>query len=138
MATATHGSVGVFKLADASAVLQDITTYLTSNGLSDAIDSVESTHLGDTAKEYVPGLEDHTYDLGGNADPTIDGQLWGIRRKIVAFEYYPFGNAGTAGTNVKYAGNCLITSYDRTGGVSALVTFTAKGQVTGAVTRSLI
>lgn len=138
MATATHGSVGVFKLADSGAVMQDITAYLTSNGLSDAIDAVESTHLGDTAKEYVPGLEDHSFDLGGNADPTLDAQLWGIKRKLVNFEYYPFGNAGGVGTNVKYSGQCLITSYDRTGGVSALVTFSAKGQVSGAVTRALV
>lgn len=138
MATATHGSVGVFKLADSGAVLQDITAYLTSNGLATSIDTVESSHLGDTAKEYVVGLEDNSFDLGGNGDPTIDAQLYGIKRKIVAFEYYPFGNGGGVGTNVKYAGQCIIQSISLSGGVSALVALTAKGQVTGPVTRTLV
>lgn len=137
MATATHGSVAVFKLADSGSTLTDVTAYLTSNGLADAIDSVEVTHMGDTAKEYIAGLEDHNFDLAGNLDPVIDTLLWGIKRLIRAFEYHPLGTTGGAGTNVQYSGNCLITSYQRSTPVNAAATFTAHGQVTGPVTRTV-
>lgn len=138
MATATHGSLAVFKLADSGAVLQDVTSYLTTNGLAKALDTVDVSHMGDTNKHYIPGLSDSTFDIGGNLDPTIDAQIAGIDRLLVNFEYYPLGDSGAAGTNVKYAGSCFISDYSISTPVNAAATFTAKAQVSGGVTRTLV
>lgn len=134
----SHGSIAVMKVADSGSVLQDVSAFLTQAGLADAVDTAESSHLGDTAKEYVAGLEDHTFDLQGDLDATIDAQMNGIKRLVRNFEYYPFGASGGAGTNVKYSGSAILTKFDRSTPVNGLATFTASFQVTGAVTRALI
>jgi hypothetical protein len=135
MATATHGSLSAFKLADAADALQDITAYLTTNGLAQAIDNVDVSHLGDTNKHYIAGLEDHTFDIGGNLDPTIDGHLNSIKRLPKAFEYYPLG----IGSGMpKYVGTCFIQDYSMTTPVNDAGKFTGKAQVSGAVTRTLV
>lgn len=131
-ATATHGSLAVFKLADSGAVLQDITSYLTTNGLAKALDNVDVSHMGDQNKHYIAGLADSTFDIGGILDPVVDAQIAGIDRLQVAFEYYPLG----MGTGLpKYSGTCFISDYSMTTPVNDAAKFTAKAQVSGGVTR---
>lgn len=138
MASAYHGSTAVMKVQDSGGTLQDVSAYLTQAGLADAVDTAESSHLGDTAKEYVAGLEDHTFDLSGDLDATIDGYLNGIKRAVKNFEYYPIGNGLGAGNNIKYSGSCILTKLDRSSPVNGVVTFTASFQVTGPVTRAMV
>ena len=50
----------------------------------------------------------------------------------LSFEYGPEGS--TAG-DAKYTGECIMTSYEKSGAVGDVVTYSAEFQVTGAVTR---
>jgi hypothetical protein len=136
---ATHGSVAVVKLGDAANTVTDITAYVDTTGLPRSVDSVETTTLGATQKTYIPGLKDGTLPLSGPFDPTIDALLDGILRKAGRlFEFYPIGNTGGAGTNVKYAGAGIVTKYDISTPVSGRADFSADFQQSGNTARSLV
>lgn len=135
MATA-HGSKANLKIGDSGAVLRDFSAYLTSTGLPRSADAAETSTLGSTSKSYIPGLKDGTIPLEGLLDPTYDGYLSGILGLTArAFEYCPQG-AGVTGTP-KYAGNCVLTSYEITTDVGDVGSFTAEAQITGDVTRTI-
>jgi hypothetical protein len=139
MANPQYGAIAVFKLADSGAVLQDVSAYLTSAGLAEAVDEYETSHIGTVDfKTYIAGLASASIPLAGNLDVTIDGQLAGIRRKSVAWEYYPFGNSGSVGTNVKYNGTAFYTSYDKTTAANSVSQFSVTLRVDGVITRSLV
>jgi hypothetical protein len=42
---------------------------------------------------------------------------------------------GSTSTYVKYTGECILTSYEKSGAIGDVVTYSAEFQVTGAVTR---
>lgn len=134
----SHGSKSVLKVTDAAATLRDLSDYLSSDGLSRSTDTAETTTKGKTAKTYIPGLDDGTFSLEGNFDPTVDGWLDGLRRKETTFEYFPSGEGGSAGTNVKYAGACILTSYEITGDGGDVQKISAEFQISDSVTRTLI
>ncbi len=134
----THGSKAIFKLTDAAATLRDISTYVTSTGLSRLADMAEVSTLGTTAKQYVPGLTDATVPLEGPFDPTVDGYLNGLLgfATAVAFEYYPAGEPVGA-TKPKYTGNVYLTTYDLETGMDDAAQWTGELQLTGPVTRAV-
>lgn len=133
---AVHGSKASLKIADSGATLRDFSAYLTQAGLPREADTAEVTTLGATNKAYIPGLKDGTIPLEGPFDVTIDGYLDGILGLSARnFEYCPQG-AGVA-TTPKYAGTCILTSYEVTTPVDDAGTFTAEAQLTGTVTRTI-
>lgn len=133
---AVHGSKANLKVGDSGAVLRDLSPYLTSAGLPRSADSAEVTTLGSTNKAYIPGLKDGTIPLEGPFDVTADGWLDGILGLSArSFEYCPQG-AGVASTP-KYAGTCILTTYEVTTDVGDAGTFSAELQITGVVTRTI-
>lgn len=132
-----HGSKSAFILDDGTGSDRDISGYLSSAGLSRVRDTAETSGLGDTAKEYLYGLQDATIPLEGHWDPTVDNYLNLVYAAATAvpFSYYP---AGTASGNIIYSGTCLITSYEITGAVDDRQAISGELQVTGAVTRGTV
>lgn len=134
MPTFRHGKSTVFKIDDSGGTLRDISSTLTDVSFPRSIDTAESSSFGDSAKQYVVGLSDATISVSGNFDATIDGYLAGTvgQAATLSFEYGPEGS--TAGY-VKFSGECILTSYEVSGAIGDVVTYSAEYQVTGSITR---
>jgi hypothetical protein len=134
MPTFRHGKSTVFKVDNSGGSLTDISNTLTDVGFPQTVDTAETSTFGSSAKSYVVGLTDSSLSISGNFDATVDAHLAGIlgQSASVSFEYGPEGS--TAGY-VKYTGEALMTSYEKSGAIGDVVTYSAEFQVTGAITR---
>jgi hypothetical protein len=134
MPTFRHGKSTVFKVDNSGGSLTDISNTLTDVGFPQTVDTAETSTFGSSAKSYVVGLTDSSLSISGNFDATVDAHLAGIlgQSASVSFEYGPEGS--TAGY-VKYTGEALMTSYEKSGAIGDVVSYSAEFQVTGAITR---
>lgn len=134
MPTFTHGKATVFKVDNSGGTLTEISNVLTDVSFPQTVETAETSSFGSSAKTYVVGLSDATISVSGNFDATVDAHLSGIlgQAASVSFEYGP---EGSATSDAKYTGECILTSYEKSGAVGDVVTFSAEFQVTGAVTR---
>jgi hypothetical protein len=134
MPTFRHGKSTVFKVDNSGGTLTDISNTLTDVGFPQTVDTAETSTFGSSAKSYVVGLTDSSLSISGNFDATVDAHLAGIlgQSASVSFEYGPEGS--TAGY-VKYTGEALMTSYEKSGAIGDVVSYSAEFQVTGAITR---
>jgi hypothetical protein len=134
MPTFRHGKSAVFKVDNSGGTLTDISNTLTDVGFPQTVDTAETSTFGSSAKSYVVGLTDSSLSISGNFDATVDAHLAGIlgQSASVSFEYGPEGS--TAGY-VKYTGEALMTSYEKSGAIGDVVSYSAEFQVTGAITR---
>ena len=130
-----HGKDSVFKLDNSGGALTDISTYVNSVDFPETADVAETTTLGDGSKSYIVGLKDATLSISGLWDSTLDGRLGAVvgQSATLSFEYSP---EGTTGGNVKYTGECILTSYSQSSPVGDVVGFSADMQVSGDVTRA--
>ena len=134
MPTFRHGKSTVFKVDNSGGTLTDISNTLTDVSFPQSVDTAETSTFGSSAKSYVVGLSDATFSISGNFDATVDAHLAGIlgQAASVSFEYGP---EGSTSTYTKYTGECYLTSYEKSGAIGDVVTYSAEFQVTGAVTR---
>lgn len=132
----SHGTLGVFKIADSGSTLRDISTYINQAGLARTVEAAEVTALGKTAKVYIPGLSDATIPIEGKFDPTVDGYLAGILRAMSTWEYYPVGEPAGA-TKPKYSGACMLTNYEITTGVNGAASIRGTIQCSDTITRAV-
>lgn len=139
MAGFVHGSKAVLKIGDdvtGTGTLQDISDALNESGTEQSVDTAEVTAFGDTAKEYIAGLEDGNLSLSGhfkNDANKVHAVLSAIKRKKVDFEFYP---EGTTTGNALQSGVCILTSYSVQSSTGDRVTVSASFQVSGGVTES--
>jgi len=108
---ATAGWRLVFKLDNAAGTLTDITAKLNDFSFPQTAGTEEATTFGDDSQEFISTLKGATIDIAGDWDSTIDEHLFGIRGldATQTFEYFPTGEASG---NVKYSGECRLTSYE--------------------------
>ena len=134
MPTFRHGKSTVFKVDNNAGTLTDISNTLTDVSFPQSVDTAETSAFGASAKAYIVGLTDGTFSGSGNFDATVDAHLAAIVGKAdsVSFEYGP---EGSTATYVKYTGEALLTSYEKSGAIGDVVTYSAEFQVTGAITR---
>lgn len=134
MPTFRHGKSTVFKVDNSGGTLTDISNTLTDVSFPQSIETAETTSFGSSAKTYIVGLSDSTVSVSGNWDATVDAHLAGIAGQAasVSFEYGP---EGSTSTYIKYSGEAILTSYEKSGAVGDVVTYSAEFQVTGTVTR---
>ena len=134
MPTFRHGKSTSLKVDNSGGSLTDISDTLTDVSFPETIETAETTSFGSNSKTYIVGLKDATISISGNFDATVDAHLAGIagQSATVSFEYGP---EGTTSTFVKYTGEAILTSYEKSGAVGDVVTYSAEFQVTGAVTR---
>jgi hypothetical protein len=134
MPTFTHGKSTVFKIDDSGGTLRDISNTLTDVSFPRSVDTAETSSFGDSAKTYLVGLSDATISVSGNFDATVDGFLAGVIGLATPLEF-EYGPEGSTAPDVKYTGTCFLTSYEKSGAIGDVVTYSAEFQVTGAVTR---
>ena len=134
MPTFRHGKSTVFKVDNNAGSLTDISNTLTDVSFPQSVDTAETSAFGNSAKSYIVGLTDATLSVSGNFDATVDAHLAAIVGKAdsVSFEYGP---EGSTATYTKYTGEAILTSYEKSGAIGDVVTYSAEFQVTGAVTR---
>jgi hypothetical protein len=134
MPTFRHGKSTVFKVDNSGGTLTDISNTLTDVGFPQTVDTAETSTFGSSAKSYVVGLTDSSLSISGNFDATVDAHLAGVlgQAASLSFEYGPEGS--TAGY-VKYTGEAYLTSYEKSGAIGDVVSYSAEFQVTGAITR---
>jgi predicted secreted protein len=134
MPTFRHGKSTVFKVDNAAGSLTAISDTLTDVSFPQTVETAETTSFGSSAKTYIVGLSDSTVSVSGNFDATVDAHLAGIlgQAATVSFEYGP---EGSTNGQVKYTGEAIMTSYEKSGAVGDVVTYSAEFQVTGVVTR---
>ena len=135
MPTFRHGKNTVFKLDNAGGTITDISNVLNSVSFPRETEILETTSFGSSFRTYVVGFQNATISIEGTYDATVDAHLAGVlgQDATLSFEYGPEGS--TTG-NVKYTGEAYLTSYETSGGVGDVVTFSAELQVSGAVTRA--
>lgn len=129
-----HGKSTDFRIDNSGGTLTDISAYCDNVDFPQTVETAETTTFGDSSKDYIVGLRDSTISIGGKWDSVLDGVLAPVlgQTATISFQYGP---AGSTVTNVKYTGECFCTSYQVTGAVGDVVTFSAEFQVTGGVTR---
>jgi hypothetical protein len=133
MPTFVHGKSTDFELDDTGGTSRSLSNTLTSVDFPETIDTGEVTAFGATSKAYLVGLRDATISVSGLFDATIDGYIIGTEP---ATRTFIFGPAGSTGGNVKYTGECILTSYSISNPVADVVTYSLDLQVTGDVTRT--
>jgi hypothetical protein len=133
MPTFVHGKSTDFELDDTGGTSRSLANTLTSVDFPETIDTAETTAFGATSKSYIVGLRDATISVSGLWDATIDGYIIGTEP---ATRTFIFGPAGSTGGNVKYTGECILTSYSISNPVADVVTYSLDLQVTSDVTRT--
>lgn len=133
MPTFVHGKSTHFEIDDTGGTSRDISDTLTSVDFPETIDTAETTAFGSTSKSYIVGLRDATVSVSGIWDATVDGYFIGTEPASRTFIYGP---AGDTASNVKYTGECILTSFSISNPVGDVVTYSADFQVTGDVTRT--
>ncbi len=134
MPTFRHGKNSVFKVDNSAGTLTDISNVLNNVSMPREIETVETTSFGSSYRTYVVGFQNATISVEGTWDATVDAHLAGIlgQDATVSFEYGP---EGSSAGYIKYTGEAYVTSYETSGAVGEVVTFSAELQVSGAITR---
>ena len=133
MPTFSHGKNAAFKIADSIPTTRDISDICKTADLKRDIATAETSAMGNSAKTYIPGLQDATVSIDGYADTTTIGYLNSVYGAITTFEFGPEGDVASSGTP-KYTGSCIITSLETSADVSSAVTVKGSIQVTGPIT----
>lgn len=128
-----HSRNSKFSLDNSAGALTDITPYVDTVNLQDAVDASEVTVLGTNARAYIEGLAGTTISVSGPLDSVLYSQIAGIRQSgsTRSFEYLPLGNTGGY---PEVVGECFVSAFTLNAQVGSASTFSATLTVTGAVT----
>jgi len=111
---------------------QDLSAYLTNQGLQRGSATEDTTHYGSTAEEFTPTiLQSAGLDLEGVWDPTVGGYL---DPNLGTAKAFIFGPAGSTTGNVKYSGTAILDRLDIRAPVKNVIRFTAHLKPSGAIT----
>lgn len=128
-----HSRNATFELDNSSGTLTDITAYVDTTNLQDAIDMSEVTVLGDDSRAYLEGLAGTTITGSGPLDSVLYAQIAGIRQSgsTRSFDYQPMGGTGGYPT---ITGECFVSAFSINSQVGSANTFSFTLTVTGDVT----
>ena len=129
-----HGRTTDFRVDNSGGTLTDIGAYCDNVDFPQVVETAETTTFGDASKDYIVGLRDATISIDGKWDAVLDTVLAPILGQTASASFQ-YGPAGSTASNIRYTGECYCTSYQVTGAVGDVVTFSAEFQVTGNVTR---
>jgi hypothetical protein len=132
-----HSRVATVSLDNAAGTLTDITQFVDTANLADAIDATEVTTLGVSARQYLEGLAGTTLSISGPLDSVLYAQIAGIRQSGTtrSIQYRPMGN--TAGYPTITA-EAYVSSFSMNAQVGSAATFSATITCTGTVTMGTI
>jgi len=120
----------------------EVTSYLTNVSQPLTKDALETTTMGDSARDYIEGLKGATISLSGRWDgagaTAIDAVLHTAYNgnSLVTFSLNPTGTATFSTSAPGYTGSMLVTNYEHNAAFDGVVSFSATLQVSGAVTRA--
>lgn len=120
----------------------EVTSYLTNVSQPLTKDALETTTMGDSARDYIEGLKGATISLSGRWDgasaTAIDQVLHAAyaSSSLVTFSLNPTGTPTFSLTAPGYTGNMIVTNYEHNAAFDGVVSFSATLQVSGAVTRA--
>ena len=134
MPTFRHGKTASFKVDNAAGSLTDISNTLNSVSFPREAETLETTSFGSSDRTYVVGFKNQTISVEGSFDATVDAHLAAVLGQDATLSF-EFGPEGTTAPQVKYTGECLMTSYETSAGIGDVVSYSAEFQITGAVTR---
>jgi len=138
-----HSKDAYFTITDSGGTARDLSDFLNDVSFSQPIETSETTTFGAASfkKTYIRGLTDSTLSVSGLFDPTAttgpDTVLNGLTTSTgSATSTFIYGPYGSATGNVKYTGECIITSYELSGSVGDAISFSSDFQCSGAITRT--
>lgn len=113
----------------------DISSYTDQvGGVANSTDMLETTTFGAGSKTYIGGLRNgDTISISGKYDSALHTAISALLGSA-STSAWVYGPAGTTVGNVKFSGNCLVTSYEVQASVANVLTWTASLQISGAVT----
>ena len=120
----------------------EVSSYLTNVSQPLTKDALETTTMGDSARDYIEGLKGATISLSGRWDgagaTAIDGVLATAynNSSLVTFSLNPTGTATFSTSAPGYTGSMIVTNYEHNAAFDGVVSFSATLQVSGAVTRA--
>lgn len=134
------GENSKFFLDDNGSTERELTAYISEiSGLPGNVELNDVTALGDAGQKSIPGLERNTFQLSLHWDDTAtsgpDVVLGTLRTSQSATSTFKYGPQGDTSGDIRYTGECWITSYAITSRVGSHVTASATFQVDGVVTR---
>lgn len=116
-----------------------LSTHVNNIDLGQGVDEIEDTAMADTARSYLPGLENALITVNFNADDAagaVSATLDAAKATSVAFIIRPDAGVIAVG-NPEYTGNCFWTANVPIGGAVGDLNITpVTMRVTGAVTRA--
>jgi len=146
MASFFNSRLSVFKLADSSSALRNLSPYIVSvSGLPGPRELNDVTALGDVSHKWAPSLENAViglellYSKDATSGPEI--VIGGIRASTVSksFEYYPTGATTAASPpNYKYSGKCWVRNFEIEARVGNQILARAELPVSSSVARAAI
>lgn len=121
----------------------EVSSYVTNISQPLTKDALETTTMGDSARDYIEGLKGATISLSGRWDgassTTIDAVLANAynNSSLVTFKLNPTGvSPDFLPTAPGYTGSMIVTNYEHNAAFDGVVSFSATLQVSGAVTRA--
>lgn len=120
----------------------EVTSYLTNVSQPLTKDALETTTMGDSARDYIEGLKSATISLSGRWDgagsTAIDAVLYTAwnNSSLVTFSLNPTGTATFSTSAPGYTGSMIVTNYEHNAAFDGVAQFSATLQVSGAVTRA--
>src|ERR1041385_2004617 len=123
----------VWKLANSSDVLTDLSAYVDSVDPSWEIENADVTTLGQAGRRNLNLLENHTITVTYVYDRTAwthNTGIWGASVSVKAFELH---REGTASTTPKESGNLRLTKISPPVKVGTVMRFTCTYKVDGVI-----
>lgn len=121
----------------------EVSSYLTNISQPLTKDALETTTMGDSARDYIEGLKGATISLSGRWDgassTAIDAVLANAynNSSLVTFKLNPTGVSPDFTTSAPgYTGSMIVTNYEHNAAFDGVVSFSATLQVSGTVTRA--
>lgn len=113
---AKHGRKAIFKLDDSGGSLVDISPYLDTASLANAVEQADVTTLGKDGRCFIPGLTNETLQASGPYDKAVYTQVSSLFQADAtsSFEFYP---GGTASGEAKVTGECWVSGLNLSSGV---------------------
>lgn len=122
------------KIDGAAGSVVTITSFVNQASIESAVDLLEDTALGDTARSYIEGLAGATVPLNGFLNSTTEGifgPLVGVRTSIT--KTFSLGDGLKYHTGEVWVGEVAIS-----GNVNTINTFSCTLTFDGAVTRTSV
>jgi len=141
----SHGKTAYFNIDNTAGTPGDISPYVDNIDFTQDCELAEVTGMSASSKAYIMGLYDGTLTVSGSWDDavtvgseTVLGALAAAGGELSAGGSltWIYGPEGSTNGDIKYTGECFMTSYGNSAPVGGRVSFSATFQRTGDISRT--